>query len=905
MRHLAVLLLSFLALGLPHAWAQEGLLINGSRTITGTVNAATTTGTGTAYLMALDPPIVEYRINQCFTFKAHVANTGAATLNVNGVAIKTLKKYVGTVQSDLVPGDISLGQIVLTCYDGTVMQMVGAGFGSTSGTLGYTAENVVNKSATTALGTSNTLYPTQGAVKTYVDTELAGKQAALGFTAENLANKSTSAALGTSTTLYPTQSAVKSYVDTGLAAKQAALGFTPEDFLNKSVTTTLGTSNILYPTQGAVKAYVDAGLALKQDVGSGGLAYTAENEANKASSALLGTSNTLYPSQGAVKSYVDTGLAAKQASLGFTAENVANKATSTALGTSSTLYPSQGAVKTYVDDAIATRQPVPTPGDARLASDFGVVCDGVTMTSTEIQTALDTVPVGTRLILPGGDCRLNAALTMTRSIHLQGAGMDHTYLKQTVTTLPVLTVSSINTHVSGMTLMHTGNPVAGGDGLIVRAPDGGSLQAVTILDVSASWNWRGFVLGCMAYGQAAHVWAQKNNSHGFEFLYETTPGCGVDQWDILHAISQLNVGAGFYGNNTAYAFGLGPWITQSVTFANNLGGYVFQGSAGHPINDIRLASTVSSGDNVAGISLDTFGGSHVITEPWIELVGVLGGFALGTANTPNTASHTGHCLNITSNNGATTITGGVYWSCSWSGLALDAPYTTLTGGTSLGNGQALDGGLARRAGVHIGGNGVQLSGHSFLLPGTTTLFYIHLSGTLTDMAIGVNSYSPDLSPQNFVGNQASITAMRPPALVAGTSVHTNAPNAPGLQLYDATQGVNPLKLLRVTGGQLQILNAAGSAMIQGLSDAGTPSWPQRRGNVTIANAATTATVTLSPVEPDGIYFVQVTPVTSTGAPAAASFTVAGVAKGAGSFVLTVAGAPGAGTSVSYDWLVYR
>lgn len=52
-----------------------------------------------------------------------------------------------------------------------------------------------------------------------------GKQPALGFTPENTANKTTSVGLGTSDALYPSQNAVKSYVDTGLATKQATLGF--------------------------------------------------------------------------------------------------------------------------------------------------------------------------------------------------------------------------------------------------------------------------------------------------------------------------------------------------------------------------------------------------------------------------------------------------------------------------------------------------------------------------------------------------------------------------------------------------------------------------------------------------------------------------------------------------------
>jgi len=47
-------------------------------------------------------------------------------------------------------------------------------------------------------------------LKTYFDTLY---QTALGYTAEDIANKSTSTSLGTSNTLYPTQNAVKTYVD--------------------------------------------------------------------------------------------------------------------------------------------------------------------------------------------------------------------------------------------------------------------------------------------------------------------------------------------------------------------------------------------------------------------------------------------------------------------------------------------------------------------------------------------------------------------------------------------------------------------------------------------------------------------------------------------------------------------
>src|SRR6185436_7186421 len=91
------------------------------------------------------------------------------------------------------------------------------------------------------------------------------KQAALGFTPENVANKSIDGTFAAnSDTLYPSQKAAKTYIDTGLATKQNSLGFTPENVANKSIDGTFAAnSDTLYPSQKAAKTYVDAGLATK------------------------------------------------------------------------------------------------------------------------------------------------------------------------------------------------------------------------------------------------------------------------------------------------------------------------------------------------------------------------------------------------------------------------------------------------------------------------------------------------------------------------------------------------------------------------------------------------------------------------------------------------------------------
>lgn len=60
---------------------------------------------------------------QFYTFIANTANTGAATINL-GPGVKTIKKRNGGALIDLATGDICAGQIVVTKYDGTNMQMV-------------------------------------------------------------------------------------------------------------------------------------------------------------------------------------------------------------------------------------------------------------------------------------------------------------------------------------------------------------------------------------------------------------------------------------------------------------------------------------------------------------------------------------------------------------------------------------------------------------------------------------------------------------------------------------------------------------------------------------------------------------------------------------------------------------
>ena len=330
--------------------------------------------------------------------------------------------------------------------------------------------------------------------------------------------------------------------------------------------------------------------------------------------------------------------------------------------------------------------------------------------------------------------------------------------------------------------------------------------------------------------------------HGFEFLYEAAGG-GVLQWDIFNVISQQNLGVGYYGNNTAADNGIGPWLTQSGSFANNGGGTVFHGSPGHPISAIRLSNHGSSTDNQVGLYFNTYGGSHTIVMPSVENAGTNAGLPIGAsaANLLSTASGTGHGIEVTLNNTfGVMINGGTFWNNSWSGVALSAPLCQLIGGQSIGNGKALAAEAHKRAGVFIGAENILVTGHHFQFVGDgSTLAYIEIyPPVLATTIIGANSYG------------AGLPAIR-------------------------------------------------------MQSPGVPSGPPRSGTAVFTETNNTVTVTLSPVEPDTAYFVQATASSATPGSAAGALTVVGTIKAAGNFQLVLSAAPGAGKTVTYDWLVHR
>jgi hypothetical protein len=369
--------------------------------------------------------------------------------------------------------------------------------------------------------------------------------------------------------------------------------------------------------------------------------------------------------------------------------------------------------------------------------------------------------------------------------------------------VPVISnITANNVSLLDLTVTHSGHAVVGGDGIIVRNAAG--VNYATIERVDARMNWRGFVLGCAAFARANDLKAENNNSHGFEFVYDTT--CSAAQWNVVGSLAQLNKGVGFAGSNTQAANGIGPFFYNSWTFGNDFGGFIFSGTATTPLNDLLFYNIASSADNNYGLWLNTYGVGHIITNPWIELSGRADGFPLGSALTPSVMRNQGDCLALTVNNlGGIIINGGFYWNCSWSGVNIEASYSGIVGGTTLGNGRALDVGLFRRAGVRVGAAGDLVMGHSFKHDGTAaTQEAINFGVSIASVTIGHNTYQPPLSsiPPSGGTGTGDVTS------TATTSVENE------LALFTGTTG----KIIkRATGTGLVKITAG----VQGLAIPGT------------------------------------------------------------------------------------
>lgn len=124
--------------------------------IEGSVNFCADSGGDDTYACSIVPEISRYTTGSCYNFSATTPNTGAASLNLNALGAKTIKKAAGGVTTDLADNDIRANQLVEVCYDGTNMQMQSPTGNAPTGITASSTDTLTNKTLD-AEGTGNVI----------------------------------------------------------------------------------------------------------------------------------------------------------------------------------------------------------------------------------------------------------------------------------------------------------------------------------------------------------------------------------------------------------------------------------------------------------------------------------------------------------------------------------------------------------------------------------------------------------------------------------------------------------------------------------------------------------------------------------------------------------------------------
>lgn len=123
--------------------------LNKVQTQDGTETWLTVSGTNTITATAT-PTVAAYATGQTFRFLPAASNTGAVTINVDGVGAKAITKSGSTA---LTAGDLSAGVSVQVTYDGTQFQLIsGAGGGAVAGGVFYENSKTLTSNYTLSSG---------------------------------------------------------------------------------------------------------------------------------------------------------------------------------------------------------------------------------------------------------------------------------------------------------------------------------------------------------------------------------------------------------------------------------------------------------------------------------------------------------------------------------------------------------------------------------------------------------------------------------------------------------------------------------------------------------------------------------------------------------------------------------
>lgn len=308
-------------------------------------------------------------------------------------------------------------------------------------------------------------------------------------------------------------------------------------------------------------------------------------------------------------------------------------------------------------------------------------------------------------------------LTVPANVSIYGLGNNITVLNCGTNNLPVLNVTGSGVEIRGVTVKHSVQPIASGDGIVMC----GGCDRWKMYDLHVYFNYNGLNIGYNSYAELYNSIVEKNENHGV--VFSVASGHLTQQTEVKNVLSEqngdasiANSGDGFhYDNNVSGAQATCPHFTGwTQTFGNHRYGYSFTISGGaSSIADCWLSGTFASQNNASGYFFDGGGRNAILNGVYAEQSGQ-NTAGIGYAGTADTASNAGYGIEITANNDPTNppmIAGVMTWENSQAGIKAGIQGVTITGGNHFNNGFGTGVTAPDKTGVRIDANDITVVGN--------------------------------------------------------------------------------------------------------------------------------------------------------------------------------------------------
>lgn len=362
---------------------------------------------------------------------------------------------------------------------------------------------------------------------------------------------------------------------------------------------------------------------------------------------------------------------------------------------------------------------------------------------------------GGTVYLPAGTYKIDSTLAITQTgTKLIGSGRGDTILVcSSANTAGITIASALNlVEISDFSLTRTATATSGGDGIKCSTV---TIGQANIHDVLVEKHYNGFSLGPTDFSSVKDVISQQNINDGFYIT--NTASDGACQWFFNGGVlSQKNGRNGLRVEITA-----GPaqmtvgQVSGFNTFANSGQGVIYLGSAGVPIQGVRVKDCFLGEDGESELYLDTYGAQHQVSNCFLELAGTrTTGPTLSTS-----ASNTGHGLLVTSNNSDCLVTACNAAGNSLNGFALQAATNSLFSCQATNNGNAAT--ATQQNGVRVLGTArCSIVGGRFgNRTGTLQKYGVYGADGANVSIVGVDLTNNATAVWNMVSNEPSLIAV--------------------------------------------------------------------------------------------------------------------------------------------------